>query len=68
MAKEQRQYEKQFKIDAVEHYLNNPDKPARVIALGIPEKTFYAWIKDYKKEGIDGFKGKGVIKASNEED
>jgi len=69
MAKQQRKYEKQFKIDAVENYLHNPDKPARVIAqnLGIPEKTFYAWIKDYKKEGINGFKGKGVIKASNEE-
>jgi transposase len=69
MAKEQRQYEKQFKIDAVEHYLNHRDKPARVIAqnLGIPEKTFYAWIKDYKKEGSQGFKGKGVIKSSNEE-
>lgn len=69
MAKEQRKYEKQFKIDAVEHYLNNPNKPARMIAqnLGIPEKTFYAWIKDYKKEGSQGFKGRGVIKDSHKE-
>jgi transposase len=68
MAKDQKQYDKQFKIDAVDHYLNS-GKPARIIAqhFGINEKTFYAWIKDYKKDGTNSFKGKGIIKNSNEE-
>lgn len=68
MVKQQKQYDKQFKIDAIEHYLNS-GKPARVIAehFGINEKTFYAWIKDYKKDGSKSFKGKGIVKNSNEE-
>jgi transposase len=68
MAKQQKQYDKQFKIDAVEYYLKS-GKPARVIAehFGIRESTFYVWINDYKKSGKESFKGKGIVKDSNEE-
>ena len=67
MASQQKQYDRQFKIDAVEYYLESGN-PARVIAehFGIRESTFYVWIRDYKKNGKESFKGKGVVKNSNE--
>jgi len=68
MRKEQKQYDKQFKLDTVEYFLSQ-DKSARKIAehFGVSDKTFYSWIKEYKKNGSDSFRGKGIIKASNEE-
>lgn len=68
MQKSQKYYDKQFKIDTVEHYLNS-GQSARSIAkhFGICDKTFYSWIKEYKEQASDGFKGKGVVKSSNEE-
>lgn len=68
MKKEQKYYDKQFKIDTVEHYLNS-GQSARLIAkhFGICDKTFYCWIKEYKENGLYSFKGKGVVKTSNEE-
>jgi transposase-like protein len=68
MTKEQKQYEKQFKIDSVEYFLSQ-DKSARKIAehFGVCDKTFYAWIREYKENGSNSFRGKGIIKASNEE-
>jgi transposase len=35
--------------------------------FGICESTFYVWINDYKKSGKESFKGKGIVKDSNEE-
>ena len=68
MTKEQKQYNKQFKIDSIEYFLSQ-DKPARKIAehFGISDKTFYSWIKEYKENGVNSFRGKGTVKASNEE-
>ena len=68
MAKEQKQYDKEFKLETVEYFLSQ-DKPASKIAehFGICAKTFYSWIKEYQKNGVDSFRGKGIVKASNEE-
>jgi len=31
------------------------------------DKSFYRWIKEYRENGTDSFRGKGIVKASNEE-
>ena len=68
MKKALKSYDRQFKIDTVEYYLNS-GQTARSIAkhFGICDKTFYSWIKEYKEQSSDSFKGKGFIKSSNEE-
>jgi len=68
MSKEQKQYDKQFKLETVEYFLSQ-DKPAKKIAehFGVCDKTFYRWIKEYKENGTVSFRGKGIVKASNEE-
>lgn len=61
-------YDKEFKLDAVQ-LAKVSEKPNTQIAndLGIPESTLRQWIKETEKEGNDCFRGKGVVKTSNEE-
>jgi len=68
MRKEQKQYDRQFKLEAVEYFLSQ-DKSAKKIAehFGICAKTFYSWVREYKENGVNSFRGKGIVKASNEE-
>ena len=68
MKRQVKQYDKQFKIDCVEMYLNS-NKSMKVISddFGIPYKTFCGWVSEYKKNGQASFKGKGIIKDSNTE-
>jgi len=62
-----RTYDKEFKLNAVS--LHKAGKSAAQVCrdLGIPESTFSGWLKEYAKEGSDGFPGSGNIKNSNEE-
>lgn len=66
MKKQVTNYDKQFKIDCVEMYLNS-NKSMRAIAddFGVAYQTFCGWVSEYKKNGGASFKGKGVIKDSN---
>lgn len=68
MGKTQKKYDKQFKLDVVEHYLSS-HKSIRAVAkdFGICDKTFYGWVKEYKANGTQSFRGQGTVKASNEE-
>lgn len=63
-----KKYDRQFKIDVVEHYLGSNKSINRVAeAFGVNNKTLYSWIKEYKKNGSQSFKGQGIPKSSNEE-
>lgn len=68
MKQKPKQYDRQFKLDVVEHYLAS-EKTIRQIAddFGINQKTLYSWIKEHKTNGIESFRGQGMPKASNEE-
>jgi transposase len=68
MSRQNRSYDKEFKLNAVQ-LCKNSGKPAGKIAsdLGIPKQTLYQWIKDYEADGKEGFRGKGNIRPSNEE-
>jgi transposase-like protein len=68
VSRENRKYDKEFKFNAVELYKNGGKSAAKVAAdLGIPRGTLYQWVKEYEREGKQGFRGKGVIRSSNEE-
>lgn len=63
----QRQYDKEFKLNAISLY--NSGKRAATVCrdLGIPDATFYYWLEQYGTEKENSFRGSGVPKASNEE-
>jgi len=64
----QRQYDKEFRINAVKHY-ESSNKSLLQIAkdLGIPSSTLSGWVQEYKDHGEQSFPGSGKIKPCNEE-
>ena len=66
--KKKREYDKEFKLNAVQLYLKS-NRSCRELGkeLGIPSDTLTGWVKRYKRDGEDGFPGKGHVKASDEE-
>jgi len=68
MNQKPKQYDRQFKLDVIEHCLGSK-KPIKQIAddFGIHAKTLYGWINEYKMNGLESFRGQGIPKSSNEE-
>ena len=62
-----RTYDKEFKLNAIELYKNGK-KPADVCRdLGIPDGTFYGWLEQYNKNGLNSFPGSGNINEIDKE-
>ena len=63
-----RNYDREFKLNSVKLHINGGKKANRVCKdLGIPDSTFSTWVKEYRENGEDSFRGSGKIKSSNEE-
>lgn len=62
-----RRYDKEFKMNAINLYRNGKIASAVCKDLGIPDATFHYWIKEYRVEKEESFRGSGKPKASNEE-
>jgi transposase len=62
-----RKYDKEFKFNAINLYRNGKLASAVCRDLGIPDATFHYWIKQYREEREEGFRGSGKPKASNDE-
>ena len=68
MSRENRNYGKEFKLNAVQLCKNSEKSVAKIASdLGVPKQTLYQWVKDYQIDGENGFRGKGNIRSSNEE-
>jgi transposase len=65
--KQQRQYEKDFKIQTVKYILEN-QKPVTQVAreLEISDNTLYGWVKQYKADAGQAFVGRGHLKADDQ--
>ena len=61
-----RTYDKEFKLNAIALYKNGKPWAEVCHDLGIPEATFWHWIKKFKEEGQESFVGSGKIKPDNE--
>ena len=59
-------YDKEFKIGAINLYKNGKTQTQVCKDLGIPGATFSGWVKEYKIEKEESFRGSGKPKASNE--
>ena len=65
--KNQRSYDKEFKLNAVKLYLASGRSYRQMSGeLGVPEATLAGWVNDYRKEGENSFPGKGQLKAADE--
>lgn len=60
-----RQYDKEFKLNAIELYKNGKSGTEVCRNLGIPESTFWGWLEIYNKDGETSFPGSGNV--TNEE-
>jgi transposase-like protein len=64
----QRKYDKEFRMNAVKHYESRGKSIDAVSKdLGIPSSTLYGWVQEYKEHGEQSFPGSGHIKPCNEE-
>ncbi len=62
-----RNYDKEFKLKALELYKNGKSGSDVCKDLEIPHATFWSWLKQLDTEGIKSFTGSGNIKPGNEE-
>ncbi len=66
--KNQRQYDREFKINAVKLYIESGKSLInQALDLGIPMSTLATWVKQFKEDGGKSFPGSGSIKPCNEE-
>ena len=62
-----RTYDKEFKINALELYKKGKTGTEICRDLGVPESTFWGWLKQYSTEGMESFTGSGNVKPINQE-
>ena len=66
--KNQRQYDREFKLNAVKLYREGDKGLAKVATdLGIPMTTLAQWVKQFKEHGDESFPGSGSLTPCNEE-
>jgi transposase len=66
--KNQRQYDREFKLNAVKLYQEGSKSLDKVaLDLGIPMQTLASWVKQFKEHGDKGFPGSGTLMPCNEE-
>jgi len=62
-----RAYDQEFKKNALELYKNGKSGSDVCRDLGIPEGTFWSWLKKMEMEGIESFVGSGNVKPANQD-
>jgi transposase-like protein len=63
-----RAYDKEFKLNAIKLYISSDEKYGEVSKrLGIPTTTLIGWVFKHKREGKEGFVGKGNIAETDRE-
>jgi transposase len=66
--KNQRKYDREFKLNAVKLYRESGKSLIKVSQdLGIPLTTLAQWVKQFKDHGEESFVGSGSLMPSNEE-
>jgi len=66
--KKQRQYDREFKLNAVKLFRESGKSIADIASdLGIPMSTLATWTKQFKEFGNESFPGSGVLKPCDQE-
>ena len=68
MAKERRQYTKEFKLEAIQLALSQGSSVSETARhLGIGPNMLNRWVREYKADGEHSFPGHGKLKEPDEE-
>lgn len=68
MAGKRRKYPREFKIEAVRRVVEGRETAAEIArALGIEANMLYGWVRQFKAEAHEAFRGNGNVTAQDEE-
>lgn len=68
MAKPRRKFSREYKLEAVRRVVNSGEPVAEVArAIGIQSQALYGWVRAFKAEAGEAFRGNGKVTAQDEE-
>jgi transposase len=68
MGEQRRKYPREFKVEAVRRVIDGGETAAEVArALGLEPNLLYGWVRQFKTEAKDAFRGNGKLTAQDEE-
>jgi transposase len=68
MAGQRRTFSREFKIEAVRRATEGRETAAEIArALGIQPNMLYGWVRQFKSEADEAFRGNGKLTAQDEE-
>lgn len=68
MAEQRRKYPREFKVEAVRRVIEGRETAAEIArALGIQPNMLYGWVRQFKAEAGEAFRGNGNLTAQDEE-
>jgi transposase len=68
MADQRRKYPREFKLEAVRRVVQGPETAAEVArSLNLQPNMLYGWVRQFKKESADAFRGNGNVTSQDEE-
>lgn len=68
MGEQRRKYPREFKIEAVRRVIVGDETAAEIArALGIQPNMLYGWVRQFKTEANEAFRGNGNLTAQDEE-
>lgn len=68
MAEQRRKYPREFKVESVRRVIEGHETAAEIArALGIQPNVLYGWVRQFKAEAGQAFRGNGKLTAQDEE-
>lgn len=68
MAEQRRKFSREFKLEAVRRVTEGRETAAEIArALGIQPNMLYGWVRQFKSEADEAFRGNGKLTAQDEE-
>lgn len=68
MANQRRKYPREFKIEAVRRVVDGRETTAEIArALDLEPNLLYGWVRQFKKEASEAFRGNGNVTSQDEE-
>jgi transposase len=68
MPAKRRKYPREYKIEAVRRVIEGRETAAEIArALGIEANMLYGWVRQFKTEANEAFRGNGNLTAQDEE-
>ena len=67
MAEQRRKYPREFKLEAVRRVIKGEPAAEVARALGVHATMLYGWVRQFKVEAAEAFRGNGNLTSQDEE-